>query len=262
MVEKEPKIVVVGAGGVAESLVAALSLRTVSPMALMSPTLGHAEQLVERYALKSQVVHTLMELPTDADIYLFAVPDHAVQEVSQAMPATEGVWMHTAASVPLEELSSIHRSSAVFYPLNTFTKGRPLPLEQTPLFYEVADQKAYDAVISLAHLLQMNGREASLGVRRQLHVAAVFACNFVNHQWAVATKILQRAALPVEVLHPLMQETLQKAIQLGALEGQTGPARRGDTVTMQTHEQLLADHPELWQEMYRLLSRSIACMAK
>lgn len=253
----ELQIVIVGAGGVAESFIASLVTKGCTPHAIVSPTVGHAEALSARYCPTSQVFHSLEEIPTDADIYLLAVPDRVVQEVAQTMPTTQGVWMHTAASVSLETLTQYHYSSAVFYPLNTFSKGRPLPMECVPLFYEGASSEAMEQVMRLAHLLGMQGREAPLSMRRALHLSAVFACNFVNHQWAVAAQMLERANLPVEVLYPLMQETLHKAIALGAQEGQTGPARRGDVETMQAHQMLLEEYPEEWRELYAITSLSI-----
>lgn len=49
--------------------------------------------------------------------------------------------------------------------------------------------------------------------RAVLHVAAVFANNFANHCFSIAEKILDEADLPFEMLHPLMEETLAKALK-------------------------------------------------
>ena len=92
--------------------------------------------------------------------------------------------------------------------------------------------------------------------RALLHVAAVFANNFANHCFAIAEKILDEKDLPFELLHPLMEETLAKALQDSPARMQTGPAMRGDVVTVQRHLDLLAEHPE-WREIYRTLSENI-----
>ena len=92
--------------------------------------------------------------------------------------------------------------------------------------------------------------------RAVLHVAAVFANNFTNHCFALAEKILEEADLPFEMLHPLMEETLAKALQDSPAKMQTGPAMRGDEETIRRHLSLLSQHPE-WQALYANLSQSI-----
>ena len=92
--------------------------------------------------------------------------------------------------------------------------------------------------------------------RANLHVAAVFANNFANRCFAIAEKILEEKDLPFELLHPLMEETLAKALQDSPARMQTGPAMRGDEDTLRRHLLLLADHPA-WMEIYRELSENI-----
>jgi predicted short-subunit dehydrogenase-like oxidoreductase (DUF2520 family) len=92
--------------------------------------------------------------------------------------------------------------------------------------------------------------------RALLHVAAVFANNFTNRCFAIAEKILDEKDLPFELLHPLMEETLAKALQDSPARMQTGPAMRGDVDTVRKHLDLLADNLE-WQEIYRELSVNI-----
>ena len=92
--------------------------------------------------------------------------------------------------------------------------------------------------------------------RALLHVAAVFANNFANRCFAIAEKILDEKNLPFELLHPLMEETLAKALQDSPERMQTGPAIRGDEETVRRHLNLLSVHPE-WQEIYREISENI-----
>lgn len=260
--ERNRKIVIIGTGGVAESIVASLKESGLSPYALMSPTVGHAERLAQLYAPETLVLHDYEAIPRDADVYLMAVSDRAIAEVVRFMPHTSGVWMHTAACIGLEVLQTVHPVSAVFYPLNTFTSGRPISLQHTPLLYETYSEKAREEVFWLADLWGMKRRETPLEQRKILHLSAVFACNFANHQWAIASQMLEQVDLAPELLHPLMEETLRKAMELGAVEGQTGPARRRDGITMEAHRTLLQSCSPLWLELYDLISHSIQTMQK
>ena len=116
------------------------------------------------------------------------------------------------------------------------------------------------AIQQLAKVLHVEPRPSTLTLRQEIHVAAVFACNFVNHQWAIASELLEQHQIPREVLHPLIQETLQKAIALDPRDTQTGPALRGDTATLAAHRALLAESREAVQTLYDVTSQSIWSM--
>jgi predicted short-subunit dehydrogenase-like oxidoreductase (DUF2520 family) len=71
-----------------------------------------------------------------------------------------------------------------------------------------------------------------------------------------AKRIADTSDLDFDLLKPLIRETADKVTYMDPEHAQTGPAIRGDQVTMDKHLALLADTPEL-QEFYRLISSSI-----
>lgn len=253
-------IVVIGSGGVAESFVYSLGRAGIAPRVIMSPTLGHAERLRDLYAPDSLALHCWGEIPQNADIYLLAVTDTAVPSCAAHMPPTSGVWLHTAACIALEYLTLYHADSGIFYPLNTFSKGRPLEWQRIPLFEEHRGEVAESAIRQLAEILHVEPRPSTLALRQKIHIAAVFACNFVNHQWAIASELLEQYQIPREVLHPLIEETLRKAMTLAPRDIQTGPARRGDAATLALHRALLAESREPIRTLYDATSQSIWSM--
>ncbi len=82
------------------------------------------------------------------------------------------------------------------------------------------------------------------------------AANFTNALLHQANQVLQQAGSDLDMLAPLMAETLQKSFTLGPQQAQTGPAVRGDLQVLETHLEMLAGKPQL-QETYRLLSQYI-----
>ena len=92
--------------------------------------------------------------------------------------------------------------------------------------------------------------------RKLLHLAAVFACNFVNHMLTAGKEITARAGFSFDVLEPLIKETILKALADGPELSQTGPAVRNDRNTIEKHMDLLSFSPDL-QLIYRELTRSI-----
>ena len=90
-----------------------------------------------------------------------------------------------------------------------------------------------------------------------MHLAAVFACNFVNHMYAVGEGIVRSAGLPFDVLKPLLAETAAKALDAASpADVQTGPAVRNDLPTMVRHRALLAADPRL-ENIYSIISNNI-----
>ena len=52
--------------------------------------------------------------------------------------------------------------------------------------------------------------EATSEQRKYLHIAAVFACNFANHMYALSARILEKHHIPFEVMLSLIDETAKK----------------------------------------------------
>jgi predicted short-subunit dehydrogenase-like oxidoreductase (DUF2520 family) len=93
------------------------------------------------------------------------------------------------------------------------------------------------------------------GKRGYLHLAAVFACNFVNHMYALSSEILRNEDIPFAMLKPLIAETTAKVTMMTPREAQTGPAVRNDEEVMRNHLELIT-HPRM-KELYVLISKSI-----
>ena len=194
------------------------------------------------------------DLDSDADLYIIAVKDDAIPDVVKRMPNTKGIVVHTAGSVDMAVLTEKFPRCGVFYPLQTFSKNRDVDFSEIPVFLEASDEKTLLELKKFASVLTKNINEANSERRKYLHLSAVFACNFVNHLYALAEDIAHKAGYGIDVLLPLINETAAKIRQLSPREAQTGPAVRNDRSVMDKHETLL---PEKEKQIYSLLSKSI-----
>lgn len=196
---------------------------------------------------------TLPNLPTDLDLYILAITDDALPEAASQLGQVRGLVVHTSGFVNMDVLKPLPRIG-VLYPLQTLTKGTPIAAEKIPLLVEAAIIADTVFLLQLAQLLVLQVFEVSSAERKRLHVAAVFANNFTNHLMGKSLELLEPTGLPPQILHPLMEETLRKALVLGPELAQTGPAKRGDHRTMEGHKLLLnpAD-----AALYQILSNSI-----
>ena len=97
--------------------------------------------------------------------------------------------------------------------------------------------------------------------RKYLHLSAVFACNFVNHCYAVSYDILKKHGIPFDVMLPLIDETARKVHVLTPQEAQTGPAVRYDQNVIRAQSSLLRDNP-LLKDIYERMSMNIHRMSE
>ena len=199
---------------------------------------------------------TLAELPQDADAYIIAVKDSALQEViSKVTKGRESsLFLHTAGSMPLSVFDGYTQHGGVLYPMQTFSMEREVDFREIPLFIEASDAESLQQIRTLADGISQHVYELSTADRRYLHLAAVFACNFVNHCYTLAADVLAQKGLPFDVMLPLVDETARKVHELSPKAAQTGPAIRGDQNVMKAQAALL-DTPE--RTIYELLSKSI-----
>lgn len=249
------RISVVGSGNVAEAM--ALNIAGawgVELVQIIARNIERGEQIARQAGCD---FIELGEKPAEADLYIIAVSDRAVAKVADALELPdEAIVVHTAGSVEQEALGEHRRG--VFYPFQTFTAGRHIDLSDVPIFIEGCDEEVAAALEEVAEQLSSKVYRADSKRRREIHLSGVWACNFVNALYAIATEHLQeREGLSFEVLQPLILETAQKAAEATDPRSvQTGPARRGDREVIERHIAMMEQKPEL-QEIYRLVSEEI-----
>lgn len=205
---------------------------------------------------------TLEALPLEADVYIVAVKDAALADVIRA--ATKGresqLFVHTAGSMPMDIFKGLTVHYGVFYPMQTFSKERLVDFNDISVFLETNDAVSMERLKMLSTTLTTHIYELDSDGRKHLHLAAVFACNFVNHCYALSAEMLAAKGLPFSVMLPLVDETAQKVHELSPREAQTGPAVRGDQNVMQMQANMLADNPAV-KQIYEALSNDIQRLA-
>lgn len=199
---------------------------------------------------------TLESLPTDADVYIIAVKDSVLKDViNNAVKGRDGqLFLHTAGSMPLNIFDGKAERCGVLYPMQTFSMDREVDFHEIPLFIEASDPVSLQQIRELADSVSQHVYELSTEDRRYLHLAAVFACNFVNHCYTLAADVLSQKGLPFDVMLPLIDETARKVHEFHPIDAQTGPAIRDDKNVMAAQSALLDGR---MKTIYEQLSQSI-----
>lgn len=195
------------------------------------------------------VVRAVQELP-ESQLTILCVPDDRIANLVTELPGRP--LAYTSGSVRLDQLPE--GNLGVFYPLQTFSKSRPVDLAQVPFFIEARNPEFGQQLFDLAKILSPSVDYADSEKRRHMHIAAVWINNFTNHMVFQAQQYAREHHIQSEVFLPLLKETMAKLENLSAYDAQTGPARRGDLHVQQQHEEALNG---LSKEMYHLISQSI-----
>jgi predicted short-subunit dehydrogenase-like oxidoreductase (DUF2520 family) len=185
------------------------------------------------------------------DVTIIAVSDDAISEVSSKI--SNSLVVHTSGSVALKSLKNNSRKG-VFYPLQTFTKGKEVVFNTIPLCIEAEQKEDFQLLEKLAKSIGEKIFSVNSKQRKALHVAAVFVNNFSNHMYKIGSDICIDNSVPFEILQPLIKETASKIEFLSPQEAQTGPAIRKDKKTIKNHLNLLDKNQ---QKIYKTLTKSI-----
>ena len=240
-----------GSGNVATSLAMALK-DNCDIVQIYSRTMDHAKTLAQKVGCEA--IDDLKKLDKKGDIYIISVKDDAIASIIDATPSNRALWLHTSGSTPIEVFESKRERYGVLYPMQSFSKSRIVDMSEVHIFIEGNCDKVTREINDFASSISENVHKATSQERQQLHVAAVFACNFANHMFTLSSEVLSEAGLPFDAMLPLIKTTVEKLDHMTPQESQTGPAARGDIKIIEKHLSTLKGDK---REIYKLLSSSI-----
>ena len=243
-------VVLLGAGNVAHHLYKAFSA---SENVEVKQWYNRSIRTLEPFKTTVVVTDDLNQL-LEADIYIIAVSDDAIAQLSSELPFEDRFVVHTSGSANIHDLDKKNRRG-VFYPLQTFSKSVDLDFSEVPVCIETLNKSDYPLLKSLAESVSNTVKRVNSNQRAALHLAAVFVNNFTNQLFRVAHEITESESTEFDLLKPLIMETAKKVQELSPYLAQTGPAKRHDKKTIKRHlKQLDNEHHK---EIYELLTASI-----
>lgn len=245
----------IGSGNVASHLAIALFRNNFSIKQVFSKSFKNANSLAKK--VNAQPIESMSQLSNNADLYIIAVPDDAIENIINQFPFKDKLVVHTSGSVNLESFSKKQfQHFGIFYPLQTFSKKIAVDFKHIPFCLEANTSANLKVIEKITKQLSDKVYHVNSEQRKLLHLAAVFACNFSNNMYQIAFDICQQNQLNFDILKPLIVETANKIVNQTPLEAQTGPAKRNDVKTIEKHLASL-DNQKKYQEIYRLVTENI-----
>jgi predicted short-subunit dehydrogenase-like oxidoreductase (DUF2520 family) len=247
------KVIFIGAGNLATRLSLEMKRVGFTIVQVFSHTQEHAALLAEK--LGCAWTTTIEDVRDDAELYVFSLKDSVLTDIIAHIKPNQGIWIHTAGSMPMDVFAGFSNRYGVLYPLQTFSKQRTVDFSIVPIFLESNSEEVAEKLKKIAFSISSSVYFLSSEKRKYLHLAAVYACNFTNHIYSEAFKLLASQEIPTEVLLPLIDETAAKIHAMTPAEAQTGPAIRYDENVINKHLAMLSDAD--MKLLYQLISKSI-----
>lgn len=191
--------------------------------------------------------------PSEYNFALLTVPDDLISKVANSIDESDCIIVHTSGSRPLFDLAK-HKKTGVIYPLQTFSLEKEIDFNSFSIFIE-GTSEVEEEIASFVKSFSSDVRLANSTHRAKIHLAAVFACNFTNHMYAISDSILDSVDMSFVDLQHLAQETLNKAASISPSKAQTGPAIRNDIKTMSSQLNLIDSEES--RKIYELISKDI-----
>lgn len=247
----------IGSGNLAWHLAPALDNTDFAVKEVFSLHQKNAKALTERL-YQAEVKSSLDFSSSSSRLFIISVNDDAIQDIAQdiVLPP-DSIVVHTSGSQTMGVLGYTGTENiGVFYPLQTFTKTQKVDFKEIPILIESENSDTERILMKMGKAISKKVYKVSSQNRKSMHVAAVFASNFTNHMITIAQEILEAKGLDLELLKPLIVETINKSLAIGPEQAQTGPAKRGDLEILDKHIEFLQSDEKI-SEIYRVISQHI-----
>ena len=247
------KVVIIGAGNVATHLGKAIKNAGFQILQIVSRTENSARALGT--LLGVPFTSSEGELNKEADLYIVSVKDDAIVSALTTFSLPENALVvHTAGSVSMEILKDFSSNIGILYPLQTFSKQKNVNFKEIPVYIEANNEDNVSKLLQFANAFSDRAKQVNSENRAHVHLAAVFACNFSNHLYSIASDILEKAGLSFDDMLPLISETTEKIKFLHPRKAQTGPAIRRDSKVIEKQLNALEGREK---QIYKLITESI-----
>ena len=206
---------------------------------------------IEIYS-KSAINQTLKS----GDVLFVTTKDDEIASVIRQVENPDVVKIYCSGSVSLESLSTIS-NCGVWYPLYSFSGNASIDWNKVPVFIEYSNEYVFELLSNICGELNKEFHVLNSQNRKQLHLAAVFANNFVNACFIGANEVIkENESLKFDFLLPIIQQTIEKVAIGNPKDCQTGPAKRHDENTLLEHSNMLKQLPSE-RALYKAISKFI-----
>lgn len=208
----------------------------------------------------------------DLGNYIFiTTPDSRIQETAEKLSQISIDWknynvVHFSGSYDSSILSPLAKKgarTASMHPLQTFTNGDILSRLNGIWFTLEGDDDLLNRLQEFAKEAGARSVRLDGSQKRTMHLAAVFASNYLVGLMNVVENLSASNGIDngLELLKPIIRQTLENIFEKGAGNSLTGPIARGDSDVVSQHIDDLNDRADD-QLLYRQLGLEVLRIAE
>jgi predicted short-subunit dehydrogenase-like oxidoreductase (DUF2520 family) len=210
-----------------------------------------------------------------ADIYLIATPDDQIASCCEQLAASGMVQpgvvvFHCSGALPSTVLAAAATRGAPIasiHPVRSFASPEQVVSSFAGTWCGVEGDEAALAVLRpLFAGIGAKLVDIDPAAKTVYHAAAVFACNYVVTLLDIAVQAYGHAGIPEEIamqmMAPLVQNTVEQAFAAGTAAALSGPIARGDMGTVEKQQAAVSAWDSAKGELYALLARETLALAQ
>ena len=194
-------------------------------------------------------------------------PDDQIVYVVDKLSALTDDWtgfnfVHTSGSLSANIFSDLRSSgakTASMHPIQTFTRKNGSERLKNIWYSLQGDAELLSKLETLISDLESESLRFNESQKETMHVAAVFASNYLVTLMNVVEDVAGKNDInnSIEILKPIIHQTVQNILETGTTESLTGPVVRGDIETVKRHLTLLDQNREAANLYKQLGLRSV-----
>lgn len=263
--DKKSRIIFIGAGKIAYSLVPAILRNKYDIPFIISRSKESARMLALKYNIP-EYSDDLNMLKNFMGMVFLSVPDKSIKEIAKEISLLKLnfkklTFIHLSGAFDSSTLTALAEKGASvgsMHIMQTFPLQRKVSIRNSYAAIESDIQGVKDYLSELAGTLNLRSFEISKKEKISYHIAAVYASNFINALMYAASDLFKDIKGlpedPFEVLEPIIKSVLVNIRKSGAVNALSGPVERGDAGTIKKHLQLLRKKNKLLLNSYTSLS--------
>ena len=250
---KDKQVTIIGAGHVGTVLGRLLMRKGWKLRQVFSRQISHARQL--SVELGGAFTDNIKTIDGEADLYLLCVTDDALPAVAAQLLSGNKLVVHTAGAFSKEILHTASTQYGVLWPMKMIRKTMQ-ELGPVSVIIDGSSKDTIDRIREIAALITDQITIADDQQRLKMHMLAAVTSNFPNHLYHLAADYCAAESIDFSIFYPLILETARSLERAHPAQLQAGPAFRGDTLTLEKHEQLLQNYPQLLA-LYEAITQSL-----
>ncbi len=195
-------------------------------------------------------------------IIFLTVPDDQIKTVSMELAALDLNWndrsvIHSSGNLTSDECIALKERGArvaSMHPIQTFIQGDGADRFKDIYVSLEGDESLTRSLSEMVRSMGANPIFLDANQKRKLHLAAVFACNYLVALLGQSEKLLEESNIDgdLNLLKPLIMRTLENLFNKGVQKSLTGPISRGDIESVQKHLEMIEEDTSI-SLLYKLL---------